>query len=246
MIRPALVLLLVAATLGLALAQQPTPPAPVPAESPARAQIETDLRLERRLLTLDLAAYRQARERERSARARVDEVSGRLDQALAGDAVTLGTLEGLHDELSVARAAAQTASERVDYQLLRLQDRLRQIGFLESELGGRQGGRADPVTGRWRVRVAPPDQPGVFSLRLDGAVVTGSYRMDGGASGSFRGTLSGNVLRMERIDSVRGFDATFTGTVVNGRISGIWTATELASGEAAQGAWTAVRESEQP
>lgn len=246
MIRPFLVLLLVAATLGLALAQQPTPPAPVPAESPARTQIETDLRLERRLLTLDLTAYRQARERERSARGVVDEVSGRLDQALAGNAVALGTLESLHDELSIARAAAQTASERVDYQLLRLQDRLRQIGFLESELGGPQSVRGDPVTGRWRVRVAPPDRPGVFSLRLDGAVVTGSYQMEGGASGSLRGSLSGNILRMERIDSTRGFDATFTGTVVNGRISGIWTANELASGEAAQGAWTAVRESEQP
>jgi hypothetical protein len=246
MIRASLVLLLVVAALGLALAQQPTPPAPIPAESPARTQIETDLRLERRLLLLDLAAYREARDRERRAREVVNGVTGRLDQALAGDAVALGTLEGLHDELSTTRAAADTAAERVDYQLLRLQDRLRQIGFLESELGGRPAVRADTVTGRWRVRVAPQDRSGVFSLRLEGAVVTGTYQMDGGASGSFRGTFNANVLRMERIDATRGFDATFTGTVREGRISGIWTATELASGEPAQGAWTAVRESEQP
>jgi hypothetical protein len=240
MARTSLVLLLVLAALGLALAQQPA--APAPAEGPARAQIETDLRLERRLLLLDLAAYREARERERGARDRVNAVSGRLDQALASDAVALGTVEALHDELSITRAAADTASERVDYQLLRLQDRLRQIGFLESELGGRQAVRTDPVTGRWRVRVAPRDATGVFDLRLDGAVVTGSYRMDGGGAGSFRGTFNANVLRLERIDAIRGFDATFTGTVSEERISGIWTATELASGEPAQGAWTAVRE----
>jgi hypothetical protein len=246
MIRASLVLLIVVAALGLAVAQQTTPPAPVPAESPARTQIETDLRLERRLLLLDLAAYREARDRERRARDVVNGVAGRLDQALAGDAVALGTLEGLHDELSTTRAAADTAAERVDYQLLRLQDRLRQIGFLESELGGRPAVRADPVTGRWRVRVAPQDRAGVFSLRLEGAVVTGTYQMDGGASGSFRGTFNANVLRLERIDATRGFDATFTGTVRDGRVSGIWTANELASGEPAQGAWTAIRESEQP
>jgi hypothetical protein len=217
--------------------------------SAARAQIETDLRLERKLLALDLAAYREARNVEQRTRDQVGQVAARLDQSLAADSVALGTLEGVHLELSSARAAAQIAADRVEWQLQRIEDRLRRIGFLEGEAGGRAAAApADPISGRWRVIVLPQNQTGTFELTLNGTLVSGSYQLSGGQSsgsvGSFRGTYANNHLRLERVDSRRGFDSVFLGSVdpATGRLSGAWTANDLASGQPARGDWSATRE----
>jgi hypothetical protein len=227
-------------TAGLARAWQQ---GPAPADPAYRTQVETQLQLERRLLALDLAAYREARDRERGALARVAEVSGRLDQALIGESMALGNLEALHDELSAAREATNTAAERVEAQLLRLQDRLRRIGFLQGELGPRATRAPDPVTGRWQVQILPQNVTATFDLRLEGTVVSGTYSIAGGASsGSFRGTFVNNSLRLERIDSKRGFDSVFAGNVGGGRITGIWLLNEMATGSPARGDWTATRE----
>lgn len=210
----------------------------------ASAQIDVDLRLERKLLALDLAAYREARALELRTRDQLTTVTGRLDQALTGTTVALGALEGLHMELSAARAASQIAADRVEWQIQRLEDRLRRIGFLEGE-AGRPGTPTDPVSGTWRVTVRPQSQAGTWELTLSGTLVTGSYKMDGagGAAGSFRGTYSENRLRLERVDATRGFDSVYLGTVdpATGRLSGTWTAQDLASGQPAQGDWSAVR-----
>ncbi|HVG07614.1 MAG TPA: hypothetical protein VNM67_07895 [Thermoanaerobaculia bacterium] len=212
------------------------------AATPAMAQIETDLRLERKLLSLDLAAYREARALEVRTRDQLTTVTGRLDQALTGTSMSLGTLEGVHMELSSARAASQIAADRVEWQIQRLEDRLRRIGFLEGE-SGRPGTPTDPVSGTWQVTVRPQNQSGTWELALNGTLVSGSYRMNGGAAGSFRGTYADNRLRLERVDATRGFDSVFLGTVdpASGRLSGSWTAQDLASGQPAQGDWSAVR-----
>lgn len=211
----------------------------------ASIQIETDLRLERKLLALDLAAYREARALEIRTRDQLTTVTGRVDQALAASTVALGTLENVHMELSSARAASQIAADRVEWQIQRLEDRLRRIGFLEGE-AGRPGTPTDPVSGTWQVTVRPQNQTGTWELTLNGTLVTGSYRMSGGgaaAAGSFRGTYTDNRLRLERVDATRGFDSVFLGSVdpATGRLSGSWTAQDLASGQPAQGDWSAVR-----
>ncbi|HEX6862343.1 MAG TPA: hypothetical protein VF414_05980 [Thermoanaerobaculia bacterium] len=211
----------------------------------ASIQIETDLRLERKLLALDLAAYREARALEIRTRDQLTTVTGRVDQALAASTVALGTLENVHMELSSARAASQIAADRVEWQIQRLEDRLRRIGFLEGE-AGRPGTPTDPVSGTWQVTVRPQNQTGTWVLTLNGTLVTGSYRMSGGgaaAAGSFRGTYTDNRLRLERVDATRGFDSVFLGSVdpATGRLSGSWTAQDLASGQPAQGDWSAVR-----
>lgn len=210
--------------------------------SAASAQIETDLRLERKLLSLDLAAYREARALETRTRDQLATVTGRLDQALTGSSMSLGTLESVHLELSSARAASQIAADRVEWQIQRLEDRLRRIGFLEGE-AGRPGTPTDPVSGTWRVTVLPQNQAGTWHLTLNGTLVSGSYKMDAGAAGSFRGTYSDNRLRLERVDASRGFDSVYLGAVdpATGRLGGTWTAQDLASGQPAQGNWSAVR-----
>jgi hypothetical protein len=242
---PCLVLALLAvlaAFAAFAAAQESTAP-----RSAASVQIETDLRLERKLLALDLAAYREARAMEQRTRDQVGQVTGRLDQALTGNSLALGTLESVHLELSSARAASQIAADRVEWQIQRIEDRLRRIGFLEGEMDGRAAEPRDPVTGRWLVTILPQNQTGTFDLTLNGTLVSGSYTLTGGgagATGSFRGTYSDNRLRLERIDARRGFDSVFLGSVdpATGRLSGTWTANDLASGQPARGDWSAARE----
>ncbi len=225
---------------------------PQTAVSAASAQIATDLRLERKLLALDLASYREARTVEQRTRDQVGQAAAKLDQALTGDSVALGTLESVHLELSSARAASQIAADRVEWQLQRIEDRLRRIGFLESESGVRAANIADtprdPLTGHWSVVVLPQNQVGSFDLVLNGTLVSGSYTLSGAnlgtATGSFRGTYADTHLRLERVDARRGFDSVFLGTVdpATGRLSGTWSANDLASGQPARGDWSAVRE----
>lgn len=210
-----------------------------------RAQIQIELRLERRLLSLDLVTLNEIRERERRARERVNVVLETLDETMAGDSLSLGGLELLHDELSAAREAARTAEAKLDSHLERLQERLRRIGLLEAEAAGGAGGGArhlDPITGRWRVVILPQNIAAVFDLRLNGAVVSGTYQVEGSTPGNFRGTYSGGHLRLERIDSQGGLDSVWEGIVGADQISGFWQSNELVTGQPTRGNWTAARE----
>jgi hypothetical protein len=229
--------LLLALLLPLAAAAQDQPAAPAP---PAANQVE--LRLEQRLLSLDLLAYNQTRDQERAASQRVTDVLGRLDQALASDSVSLGALESLQDELALARGAAHAAEDKLNSQIDKLQERLRRIALLEGDTGAPLRVANDPLTGRWRVAIQPQSATATFDFRLDGTVVRGTYSIDGGTAGSFRGTLAGGTLRLERIDAQGGTDSVWTGTLADGRITGTWTSNELVTGQPNRGDWTAVRE----
>jgi hypothetical protein len=221
-----------------------TPAAPPAGGTAAPSASSAELRLEQRLLSLDLVAYKETRQREGLARQRVTDVLGRLDQALAADAVSLGTLEALQAELEIARGAAHAAEDKLNSQLERMGERLRRIALM-TENGTAAPRAADILSGHWRVSIPSQNLSATFDLRLDGALVTGVYQVNGSTAGSFRGTLAGNFLRMQRFDARGGFDSTWEGTVANGRITGIWTGNELVTGQPSRGQWTAVRESGQ-
>lgn len=213
-------------------------------DTAAQSQIQTELRLERRLLSLDLVTFNEIRERERRARERVNAVLEVLDETMAGDSLSLGGLETLHDELSTAREAARTAEGKLDAHLERLQERLRRIGLLEADAAGGGVRALDPISGRWRVTILPQNLTAVFDLRLNGTVVSGSYQVAGSTPGSFRGTYSGARLRLERVDSAGGFDSVWEGIVGENTITGAWQSNQLVTGQPTRGDWTAVRESE--
>lgn len=243
MIRPALIprFLLLAVLLAA-----PVLRAQEAALPPASTQIQTELQLERKLLSLDLVSYRESRTKEQTARDRVATAMQRLDQALAGDSLALGTLEGLFDELSNARAMAASAAEQVDWQVRHLQERMRRISFLEGEIGGR-GFRETTIAGRWTLQITPGNQTGSFALQLNGTAITGTYVIqgEGGSSGSVRGNLVGNRVQIELLNAAGNLASTYTGTIdpTAQRMIGTWLATELAGGQPAQGAWLASRTS---
>jgi hypothetical protein len=81
-------------------------------------------------------------------------------------------------------------------------------------------------------------------MSLEGAIVSGEYTLEGGYSGSLRGTLVSDRLRLERVDSRLGFSAIFYGRVARdgSSIAGTWEATTFGNGTPGAGIWKAVRE----
>jgi hypothetical protein len=213
-----------------------------PSASAASVQLQTELQLERKILALDLVSYREARTKEQAARDRVSASMQRLDQALGGDSLALGTLEALFGELSAARATASAAAEQMDWQVRLLQERMRRISFLEGEISGR-GMRETTVAGRWQLQLSPTNQTGAFVLQLTGTAISGTYTIEGSGSGSVRGNLVGNRVQLDLLDSAGNVASTWTGAfdLASQRMAGTWLATELAAGQPAQGAWNATR-----
>lgn len=225
-----------AAWTALLIATLPT----VPLEGAQPAEVSSELRVERSLLSLDLLALKEERARAEKARAEITQLYTRLDQAVSGTSVTLRTLEALSFELQSARGAERNSAERIALQLERMQERLRRIALLEGEAGAPLQ-VTDPITGRWRLRVAPPERDGVLELKLLGAVVSGTYRIDGEGAGFLRGAFANNRLRLEKVDGVGRVGAVFEGEWKNDTLRGTWMTSELASGKATRGEWSAAK-----
>jgi hypothetical protein len=105
--------------------------------------------------------------------------------------------------------------------------------------------RGGILTGRWTLNVQP-DLRGTAYLVQQGTLVSGTYELSGGWTGSFRGTLVADKIRLERIDSQLGFAAIFYGELNRSgdalAIQGRWEATQLATGMPSAGGWRAVRQ----
>jgi opacity protein-like surface antigen len=201
-----------------------------------------------------------SRERRRLAAdtTRLSDTSRRLETALstlasASRAFAEGTAraDSGGDELSrreeaVAEAEQDVRSLLEKRRLLadRILDRKRSIGMLEAELGAKKP--ADTITGRWAVTVEPGEQRGAFRMTLDGTLVSGDYTLEGGYSGSLRGTLINDRLRLERVDSKLGFTAVYVGRMARdgATIGGTWESTNFGTGGPGSGRWQAVREEE--
>jgi hypothetical protein len=197
-----------------------------------------------------------ARERRRLASdvSQLSEVTRRLETALselqaASRAVadTASRPDGAVEELgrreeAVAAAEQQARSLLERRRLLsdRVTERRRTVAILETESRSRTKAN-DFLSGRWTVLVEPGEQRGVFRMSLDGAIVTGDYTLEGGDTGSLRGTLVEDRLRLERVDSRLGFVAVFHGRLSRdgSSIAGTWEATSFGTGSPGSGRWRA-------
>ena len=140
---------------------------------------------------------------------------------------------GSEDGAADAEARVRTLETRRSAVVARFLERSRRITMLGEELARRRGsahGEGDPLSGRWAVAIDPGKVTGTFRLRLDGTIVSGDYLLAGGFKGSLRGTYVGDRVTLQRIDSERGFDATFYGKHVPSlkKITGSWEATAIA------------------
>lgn len=185
-------------------------------------------------------------------RARMQEAWVRVGRGLADMMAALEQGEGL-DSLKLRDQDLRMVESELMMEIFAVQ-RLRQkvlevetlIAITEGEIRraeGAVGPSADPLSGTWRLVMEPGGQEGRMYLRLDGTLVQGTYRLSGDWSGSLRGSLVSNKVRLERVDSQMGYVATLYGRLVgegdSARLEGSWEATQLAVGMASGGSWLA-------
>ena len=90
--------------------------------------------------------------------------------------------------------------------------------------------------------VDPGGLEGEMELNLEGTLINGTYHLQGGWFGSFRGTLVSRRVRLERVDSKLGFTSIFYGELTEDdppRLQGTWEGTHLSSGQPSGGTWVA-------
>jgi hypothetical protein len=242
--------------LALALclfARTPRLLAATPSTAETIAALKATIQIERQLLDEDRRRY-DALERQRGeAQGRVELTRGSLDTALRqSEADAAGRLERLIDQLQGAETdrGAVLAAQLVV--LERAVDRLRRLALLEVRLeelqaSGEQA-TVGALTGSWDLTLMPAEQRGTCVLEQTGAVVQGTYQLDGGFTGSLQGTLVNRKVFLVRIDSTLGRSMELEGFLSSDgqRIRGSWLRYDLAGSEGATGQWSAQRHSETP
>ena len=230
--------LLAAAMIGLLLW-----PAPVRSADPSDAA-RAELARERRRLAADVARLADISKRLDAALSVLENASRAVADGVSRSDVGADELARREDAVSDAEEDVRSLLEKRRLVADRVVDRKRSIALLEGDLSTRKP--ADALTGRWTVSIDPGDQRGVFRLSLDGAIVSGDYSLEGGYSGSLKGTLVNDKLRLERVDSKLGFSAVYVGRLARdgGSIAGTWESVSFGDGGPAQGRWAAVREEE--
>lgn len=221
-------------------ADENRPPAAVEA-------VTASLEVERTLLKEDMERYeRLAAERNRLT-TRLGDLYAELDAAFKRtDSQVFKAVE--ESSARVDRTEGERADLLAEERALldRIQDRFRRIKLFEERLAALQD-RVQEVAGllagRWDVTLLPLDQRGTFSLAQSGTLVSGTYQLDGGWSGSLQGTLVNRKVHLERIDSKLGRSAEFEGYVSSdgSRIRGTWRSYELSAQDPASGQWSALR-----
>lgn len=224
---------------------------PVAAVGQVAEGLREQVRVREGVLADQVTGLSEAREELREVWGRYDLQAQNLLRAQA-EGESIDSLLLREDELRQVEAELLSALAKSQQQLRSMLENRRLIAALADEirrLSAQVGAGEAPLTGTWRLMVEP-DQEGTAYLQQMGTLVTGTYALSGGFSGSFRGTLVAGKVRLERIDSQIGFAAIFYGRLIgegpNARLQGNWEATQLASGLPSAGSWTGRRIIEEP
>ncbi|MDX1384284.1 MAG: hypothetical protein R3190_11605, partial [Thermoanaerobaculia bacterium] len=206
--------------------------------------LEISYRIEMRLLEGELERYEEARRRQREADNALSEREDRLDQAIRAREAPLDELQRLEREAAAAREAADAAASELARIRSDLYARMARVAELDVELEEERGRRLVPpsrLDGFWELEIQPTGEVGLLKLRVEGTLITGTYRFGNGGQGSVRGTMAGDRVDLERIDSEYGFDAVLEGDFqpANLRMRGRWTAVDLSGGRFGGGTWSA-------
>ena len=203
--------------------------------------------VERSLIEQDLLRYEDLAERRAALTARLVELYRALDGAMRVESAVrdergLRILDEI-DKVETERTAILASTRNL---VERLIDRDRRVLLLQAQidaLEGRERESGGLLEGRWEVVLLPLAQRGTFDLRQTGTLVSGTYRLDGGFSGSVQGTLVNRKVFLVRIDSKLGRSMEFEGFLSGDglTIRGTWLDYELAAGDGSAGQWSASR-----
>jgi hypothetical protein len=216
------------------------------ATTAVRQGFEAELEIRRAILVQDLEEMARQQGEVEEAWSRVSRLGADMLRAQQeGESVeSLRLRDG-----DLRRAEAELAMDLQEGQRLRwsITDNLSIIqemeGFLERL--GEDGEAEDPLSGTWELVVEPGGLEGELFLELNGTLVTGTYQLSGGWTGSMRGTLVAGQVRLERVDSQLGFAAVFYGSLETygtiPRLEGMWEGTNLTAGLPSAGTWAATK-----
>ena len=204
--------------------------------------IRADLARERRRLTADSRALADTTRRLESAASELASAGRAVSEAASRNDVGVEEVARREDLLSASEQEVRSLLDRRRILAERVIERRRSIALLEADLVTKR--TSDGLTGRWSVLLEPGEQKGVFRIRLDGTIVTGEYTLEGGDTGSLRGTLVNGRLRVERVDSKKGFSTVYFGSLARDgqSIAGPWEATTFGTGGPGSGRWRAIRD----
>ncbi len=225
--------------------------APATADAQVADSLREQIRIREIVLEGQLDDLADARQQLRELWLQLEQQTGNLMRAQR-EGETVDSLRLRDDDLRRLESELMAAIAKLQLERRTTLDNRTMLAAMATEVGrlsAEVGDRESPLNGTWRL-VVEPGQDGLAYLQQQGTLVTGTYALSGGFSGSLRGTLVAGKVRLERIDSQIGFAAIFYGRLVgqgrNMRLQGNWEATQLASGLASAGNWTGtkVRESE--
>ncbi len=217
------------------------------ASTPVVKVLQHDLEMQRTLQDEELAQLQRVEIKFADALTRVRRGSADFLHAQV-EGETTESLRRRDEDIRLAEG--QLLMDLLEMQQLRQSTIVREslMAATRAELRRLTGGSdrdRDLISGGWEMIVEPGGHTGLMTLVLDGTLIQGTYDLDGGWTGSMRGTLVGKRVRMERIDSQMGFVAIFYGALrVEGdniRLEGKWEATQLATGMPSAGGWVAAK-----
>jgi hypothetical protein len=216
------------------------------------AVIAAEIEVERTLLAEDLDRYdRLVRKRDLLA-SQLAEIYRTLDEAVrSGVGASPEQMDALLEQLGRTEAERDKLLTQEITLVEHIRDRRRRIVLLLEQmelLEGREGLQAGALTGTWDVVLMPLEQHGLFVLRQAGTLVSGTYELDGGWTGSLQGTLVNRKVFLVRIDSKLGRMMELEGFLSGEEtvIRGTWLNYELAGGEGASGHWSARKRDSEP
>jgi hypothetical protein len=90
----------------------------------------------------------------------------------------------------------------------------------------------------------PVQQHGSFTFSQTGTLISGTYILDGGWTGSLQGTLINRKVYLERIDSKKGRMMELEGYLAADGVAirGTWLSYEVIGGDGARGQWSAEKQ----
>jgi len=223
--------------------------APVPDDEgprgPASVALAADLSVEETLLVEALVRYQSLSDRRGRLLNRLAELYSELDRVVqAVGTVTSLSVEAVLLQIDAAEGerSRMQATERVLIESI--VKSARRVDLLQEQLAGLASGEdvhEGELAGDWQVVFMPLQHRGTFSLRQSGTIISGTYHLDGGWSGSLQGTLVNRKVYLVRIDSKLGKSMELEGVLsADGeKIRGTWLNYELGAGDGSSGQWAA-------
>jgi len=211
--------------------------------------IAAELQVERTLLAEAVERFRELSARRAALVERTNDLHADLERRLtsATEPGSLAGVEALLTQIDSAEADRRRLMETERALVEQILVQNRRVTLLEQQHAEFEGQieeeEAGTMTGSWDVTVLPLEQKGRFDLRQSGTLVSGTYRLDGGWSGSLQGTLVSRKLYLIRIDSKLGKSMELEGFLSqDGKtIRGTWLNYELAGAAGSTGQWTATK-----